>query len=216
MTKGASLTTIVEMCIKRFAREFNQGSDNQVWFEYDAQFRLLSRLSSELDPLPRYPGVVHAELPAKNGQRYDIAVLEKEVAQRIVKEAFCTEDWRQTIEEGPVGVVIEVALAWIDDAVGTGRPGYIAPEYRRRISHAINRLVNNDRNGQLKPGSTHYVIICCVTKQYDKARTKARIESVNEGKKWIKTTLKHLCKDTKITVKVYWVSDHKEDTRGWL
>lgn len=38
----------VEKCIEQFGEEFHRVGDSYFWYEFDAQFRLLGYLSSEL------------------------------------------------------------------------------------------------------------------------------------------------------------------------
>ena len=202
------MTEKVETCIKRLGTDFSKQSDN-IWYEYDAQFRLMSHLSNELDR-PGFPGVVHAEIPAKNRQRYDIAVYEDETAQKIVREDFCSPDWATKImQERPIAAVIEVTLGWIDN-------DRIYWSYKRRVEKAIGRLVDNAGNGQLEPRSTHYVVICCITKQYGSKRTLAGIQSVHKARRWVKEKLDQLTTDSPLTIRVYWTSDHPHDRPGWI
>ena len=39
----------VENCIERFGINFHRVSDQNYWYEYDAQFRLMGTLSQEID-----------------------------------------------------------------------------------------------------------------------------------------------------------------------
>ena len=173
MAKDEPLRKTVETCIERFGEEFSLWSDNRVWYEYDAQFRLLSRLCSSLDPSShKQAAMVHAEIPARNGQRYDIAVYDKGTAQRIVDRHFAKPKWADIMREKErVAVVVEVALAWIEGEPKTRRShDSIYYAYKTRIRGAMHRLVDNAEDGQLKRGTTHYVVICCVTKQYKRTR----------------------------------------------
>lgn len=219
MAKDEPLTKTVETCIQRFGKQFSRWSDNRVWYEYDAQFRLLIHLCSSLDPSsPKQAAMVHAEIPARNGQRYDIAVYDKETAQRIVDRHFANPEWADIMREKErVAVVVEVALAWVEGEPKTRMSHHsIYYAYRTRIRAAMRRLVDNAEDGQLKRGTTHYVVICCVTRQYKRTRKYADYELVEKAREWVKKELRRNCANKPIFVRVYWASDHPDDSPDWI
>jgi hypothetical protein len=66
------IKTKVEKCILQFGKDFQLVGDRHFWYEYDIQFRLLNRLSKEIekDISFKEPRLVHANCAAQKGHRY--------------------------------------------------------------------------------------------------------------------------------------------------
>jgi hypothetical protein len=213
MVEGAPLTKKVETCIKQFGRQFWDVSDNYIWYEYDAQFRLLTCLSSKLErDLPyKAPRMVHAHFPARNRQRYDIAILKPQVAKCIVAEDFCSERWHIEMTEHEVASAIEVALAWID-----GGSREITWNYEKDIKDALHRLADNRDQLGLDEGNVSYIVICCATKQFDSQKTLADIKLVKRVRDKVGDWVKEILDNHPKGIRVYWASDHPDDSPDWI
>ncbi len=196
----------VEEGIEEFGCEFREWSDNCFWYEYDAQFRLLSILSSK----SKDPRILHAHFPsdenkARHRKRYDIAIFDESVADDIVKQDFPFDKWPDRITNREVATAIEVAFAWVHKS-----PSPLLWTYKEDIRKAIDRLVNHPRQLGANKGNTHYVVICCVTKAYGerpKKRPLAKTKFVSSAIECIQCMAHKLCSGQPITVKIYWTAD---------
>jgi hypothetical protein len=215
----AEIKTKVEKCIKQFGEDFHLASDRHFWYEYDAQFRLMSILSQEIEAglSPREPWLVHAHYPAQNGQRYDIAIFDVAAARDIVNKDFCFSRWHRRLRDmKTIAVVIEIAFAFVTD--GPRLLGNIEWQYRKDITDVLKRLSENKAQLWENKANTHYIIVCCVTKQFtenEEQRKLAKLNSVRNAINWVKTA-RDSRKEQPNGIKVYWTSDHPDDMPTWI
>ncbi len=113
--------------------------------------------------------------------------------------------------------VIEIVFAFITN--GLRLEGNI-DDYRKDIDSALRRLRNNKKQLWENKPNTHYVIVCCVTKQFtednNRQRYPAKLSSVRSGRKWVTKKAIEIFDKELSGPMVYWTSDHRLDQPGWI
>jgi hypothetical protein len=213
------LIEILERCIEQFGTEWSQGSDDYFWWVADIQSRLQNLLwacpvmwhtwGEQINGTTRQRKVplIHLETPAakaptaKKRQRYDLALYEPVVAQRMVTQHLIPGVYPGDAKEERVLAVVEIAQAHSP----------LKTNSKNRITEAFDRLVSNI--DQIDHG---YLLIPVTAYSNDK-KWPEDLSLLQDDKHWIEREKRKWCTGTSPNkVKVYWVSDHPQDTARWI
>ncbi|MBT9141456.1 MAG: hypothetical protein DDT30_02048 [Dehalococcoidia bacterium] len=145
--------------------------------------------------------LIHAEAPAADGKRYDLALYEPEVARKMVTEHLIPSNYPGGAKDEPVLAVVEITLAHSP----------LGSNHKKGIEKALIRLASNIH--QIDHG---YVLIPVTTYSGDKEKY-CDPQLLQNDQQWIATTWQGLCTGaSRDKVKVYWVSDHSADRATWI
>jgi hypothetical protein len=209
MVSNGVLIQILESCIEQFAEEWLERSDDYFWWEADIASKLQSLLwaypemwhtwGEQINGTTRQRKVplVHRRAPATNGQRYDLALYEPHVAERMVTMHLIPGIYPGRAKYEPVLAAVEIAQAH----------SALRANSKRDIKDAFTRLVDNI--DQIDHG---YLLIPVTTYSGDK-KSYCGLSLLQKVQEWIIESWQELYTEaSRDKVKAYWVSDHRDDT----